>query len=128
MARKRNREPGLWGILGFFSGILTVLILAVIGSDDRGRAPNQRLAQNSHMNSGSALDEFAKLKSLLDSNILTQKKSNAQKEKTSELSIAAAFQGILRNIRKHIGNFATLSPQNPLDAPTPRPYYLAHAA
>lgn len=82
MANSRGRSGGLWGILGFFFGIFTVLILAIIGNDTSSRASNMQVGyQPVSTPPASKFDEIAKLKALLDSGVLTQAEFDIQKAK-----------------------------------------------
>jgi hypothetical protein len=75
MANARGRSGGLWGVLGFFLGLIAVLILAIIGNAQTNSVAIAYVPQGSH------LDELAKLKSLLDSGVLSQAEFEAQKRK-----------------------------------------------
>ena len=76
MARKRGRDAALWGVLGFFLGIIAVIILAVAGDAETISHPGTT--------SNSALDEIAKLKKLLDDGVLSEEEFQAQKQKLLE--------------------------------------------
>ena len=77
MARHRNREPVLWGVLGFFFGIFAVLVLAAIGRNNDGMAQAAVIAAPA----ASPLDEIRKLKTLMDEGVLTAEEFNAQKQR-----------------------------------------------
>lgn len=47
MARRRNRDPFLWGVLCFIFGLIGILALAVVG-DARGAAGRGHSGRNSH--------------------------------------------------------------------------------
>lgn len=77
MAAKRNLNPALWAVLGFFFGLIPVIILAVIGTQNT--QPQQQAS------SGSSLDELAKLKQLLNDGVLTEEEFAAQKSKLLQM-------------------------------------------
>ena len=76
MARRRGRESGIWGVLGFLFGIFAMLLLLVIGS-----AAPQPAHQIVQATSGSKYDEIAKLKALLDQGVLSQEEFDVQKRR-----------------------------------------------
>ncbi|KAA0698291.1 SHOCT domain-containing protein [Neorhizobium sp. P12A] len=69
MARSRGRGSGLWAVLGFFLGLLAILILAVMGNT------NERLT----VSSASRGEEIAKLKQLHDEGVLTEDEFEQEK-------------------------------------------------
>ncbi|MEC9264728.1 MAG: SHOCT domain-containing protein [Pseudomonadota bacterium] len=85
MAKSRNRSTGLWGVLGFFLGIIAVLILAIIGKDKDSPAAADPASGGTPAlqpaKSNSNLDEIAKLKKLLDNGVLTQDEFDEQKRR-----------------------------------------------
>jgi Short C-terminal domain len=72
MAKSRNRSGGLWGVLGFFFGLFTVLILAILG-------PNGAIITNVDVAPTNRLDELEKLSGLLEKEIITQEEFETQK-------------------------------------------------
>lgn len=71
MARRRGRDGAIWGILGFFFGLIPVLVLAVAGSASTGGVAVS--------NANSSLDELAKLTQLMKDGALTEEEFEAQK-------------------------------------------------
>ena len=71
MARKRGRDTAIWAILGFFFGIITVIVLAIAGPAEKaGTAATD-----------SPLDQLAKLNGLVNDGVLTQEEFAEQKAK-----------------------------------------------
>lgn len=79
MAGSRGRSGVLWGILGFFFGLLAILVLAIIGKDRSAMAFHAGYLPAATP-PASKFDEIAKLKALLDSGVLTQAEFDKQKK------------------------------------------------
>lgn len=77
MANSRGRSGGLWAVLGFFFGLLAILILAVIGNANN----QQPMTVGIPFRETSNLDEIAKLKKLLDDGVLTAAEFEQQKSR-----------------------------------------------
>jgi Short C-terminal domain len=82
MAKRRNRDGGLWGFLGFLFGLLTVIVLAIIGDAPTSGTQAYAALPDANANpKASNLDELAKLKGLLDAGVITQVEFDTQKAK-----------------------------------------------
>ncbi|ANU07257.1 SHOCT domain-containing protein [Paraurantiacibacter namhicola] len=93
MARSKNRETGLWGVLGFFFGIFAVIILAVLEKRPvegamtyQGAAGGQAspgsstpAAMASAPPAASTADELAQWKRLLDDGAIDEDEFRAKK-------------------------------------------------
>lgn len=76
MAARRGRNSGLWGILGFLFGFITVLLLLVAGKSPSVANNSQAMVLPRQSN----LDDVAKLKKLFDDGVLTQEEFDNQKK------------------------------------------------
>lgn len=96
MARRRNRESGLWGLFGFFAGLIggfifgfiPVILLAILGNNS-GTAPlqNQNFGNNAGPTTtpvasiGDRYKEIEALSKLLEQKIITEEEFDREKKK-----------------------------------------------
>ncbi len=85
MAKSKNRESGLWGVLGFFFGIFAVLILALLDRREPGAGMSAVSGQPAYpatqpaLQPASTADEIAKWKALLDEGAISEDEFAAKK-------------------------------------------------
>ena len=80
MAKRRNRSIWLWVILGLVFGFVAILVLAAIGKDREASIENE-LLKGIQTQTGSNLDDLAKLRKLLDDGTITEDEFKQQKSK-----------------------------------------------
>lgn len=86
MAKSKNREAGLWGVLGFFFGLLAVLILALLDRREPGAGMAGTAGTVAYTTAtapapapASTADEIAKWKALLDEGAISEEEFAAKK-------------------------------------------------
>lgn len=84
IAKSKNREAGLWGVLGFFFGLIALIIIAVLDKREPGQvvgSPAPALPGHSPAQAParSTADEIAQWKKLLDEGAITEDEFLAKK-------------------------------------------------
>ena len=80
MAKRRNRDGAVWGILGFLFGVFAMLFLLVLGNAQAPVSGSVQYAAAA-IPAFSKFEEIEKLKSLLDRGAITQEEFDIAKKK-----------------------------------------------